>query len=61
MLNDISGQMTMGNGMDDSSIGDESIIGTMTFVKAKTVIPKRSLVVGSFGKIVKMVSNKMIA
>src|SRR5690554_6745438 len=33
--------------MDDAEIGDESIIGAMAFVKAETVIPKRSLVVGN--------------
>ncbi len=47
--------------MDDAEIGDESIIGAMAFVKAKTVIPKRSLVVGNPAKIVKQVSDKMIA
>jgi len=47
--------------MDDSDIGDESIIGAMAFVKAETVIPKRSLVVGNPAKIIKEVSDEMIA
>lgn len=47
--------------MDDTEIGDESIIGAMTFVKAETNIPKRSLVIGNPAKIVKQVSDEMIA
>lgn len=47
--------------MDGSSIGDESIVGAMSFVKAETQIPKRSLVVGNPAKIVKEVSDEMIA
>ncbi len=47
--------------MDDAEIGDESIIGAMTFVKAEMVIPKRSLVVGNPAKIVNQVSDDMIA
>jgi len=46
--------------MDDVDIGDESIVGAMSFVKAETVIPKRSLVVGNPAKIVKQVSDEMI-
>lgn len=46
--------------MDDVDIGDESIVGAMTFIKAETKIPPRSLVVGNPGKIVKTVSNEMI-
>ena len=46
--------------MDDANIGDESIIGAMSFVKAETVIQKRSLVVGNPAKVVKEVSDEMI-
>ena len=46
--------------MDDADIGDESIIGAMSFVKADTIIAKRSLVVGNPAKIVKDVSDEMI-
>ncbi len=47
--------------MDEVEVGDESIIGAMTFIPAKTIIPSRSLVVGNPGKIVKQVSDEMIA
>ncbi|NRA94242.1 MAG: transferase hexapeptide repeat family protein [Psychroserpens sp.] len=47
--------------MDDADIGDECIVGAMSFVKAETVIPKRSLVVGNPAKVVKTVSDDMIA
>jgi phenylacetic acid degradation protein len=46
--------------MDDAEIGDESIIGAMAFVKAETIIPKRSLVVGNPAKVVKQVTDEMI-
>jgi len=46
--------------MDDAEIGDESIIGALTMIVAKTKIPKRSLVVGNPGKIIKEVSDDMI-
>ncbi len=47
--------------MDDAVIGDESIIGALCFVKAKTQIPPRSLVVGNPGKVIRQVSDEMIA
>lgn len=47
--------------MDEVEVGDESIIGAMTFVPANTVIPARSLVVGNPGKVIKQVSDEMIA
>jgi len=47
--------------MDDAEIGDESIIGAMAFIKADTIIPKRSLVVGNPAKIIKQVSDDMLA
>ncbi|WP_423997198.1 transferase hexapeptide repeat family protein [Maribacter sp. IgM3_T14_3] len=47
--------------MDDVEIGDESIIGAMAFVPAETNIPARSLVVGNPAKVVKQVSDEMIA
>lgn len=47
--------------MDDAEIGDESIIGAMAFIKAETVIPERSLVVGNPAKIIKKVTDQMIA
>lgn len=47
--------------MDEAEIGDESIVGAMTFVAAKTIIPPRSLVVGNPGKVIKQVSDDMLA
>lgn len=47
--------------MDDAEIGDESIVGAMAFVKSETKIPNRSLVVGNPAKVIKQVSDEMIA
>jgi phenylacetic acid degradation protein/carnitine operon protein CaiE len=47
--------------MDDVVIGKESIIGALCFVSANTIIPERSLAVGNPAKIVKQVSDEMIA
>ena len=47
--------------MDDAEIGDESVVGAMAFVKAETKIPKRSLVVGNPARVIKEVSDEMIA
>ena len=46
--------------MDGAEIGDESIVGAMAFVKAETIIPSRSLVVGNPAKVIKQVSDEMI-
>lgn len=47
--------------MDEVDVGDESIIGAMTFIKANSVIPRRSLVVGNPHRIIREVSDEMIA
>ena len=47
--------------MDDVEIGDECIIGALSFINANTRIPARSLVVGNPAKIIKEVSDDMIA
>lgn len=47
--------------MDEVYVGDESIIGALSFIAAQTKIPPRSLVVGNPGKIIKQVSDEMIA
>lgn len=47
--------------MDDVDMGDECIVGALCFVSAKMEIPKRSLLVGNPAKIVKEVSDEMIA
>ncbi|MGY3795523.1 acyltransferase [Aquimarina sp. 433] len=46
--------------MDDAEIGDECIVGAMSFVKAKTIVPKRSLIVGNPAKVIKEVTDEMI-
>lgn len=46
--------------MDDVRIGDECIIGAMTFIKAGVDIPRRSLVVGNPHRIVREVDDEMI-
>jgi phenylacetic acid degradation protein len=47
--------------MDDVTIEDECIIGALCFVPGKMTIPKRSVVVGNPAKIVKEVTDEMIA
>lgn len=47
--------------MDGVEIGDESIIGALCFIKAGEKIPPRSLVVGNPAKIIKTVSDEMLA
>lgn len=47
--------------MDDVVMGDECIVGALTFVSAKMEIPSRSLLVGNPAKIIKQVSDEMIA
>lgn len=47
--------------MDNVQLGDESIVGALTFIKEGEIIPARSLVAGSPGKIIKPVSDEMLA
>jgi len=46
--------------MDDVTIGDECIVGALSFVKAGTQIPNRKMVVGNPATIIKDVSDEMI-
>jgi carbonic anhydrase/acetyltransferase-like protein (isoleucine patch superfamily) len=46
--------------MDNVTIGKNSIIGALTFIKANSNIPERSLVVGNPGKVIREVSDQMI-
>ncbi len=46
--------------MDNVQLGDECIVGALTFIKADEIIPVRSMVVGNPFKIVKQVSDEMI-
>jgi len=47
--------------LDNVQLGDECIVGALTFIKADEHIPARSVVVGNPGKILKQVSDEMIA
>jgi carbonic anhydrase/acetyltransferase-like protein (isoleucine patch superfamily) len=47
--------------MDEVIIEDESIVGALSFVGAKTTFPKRSLIVGNPAKAIKAVSDDMLA
>ena len=47
--------------MDDVEIGNECIIGALTLVREGEKIPARSLVVGNPGKIIKQVTDEMMA
>ena len=46
--------------MDNVQLGDECIVGALTFIKAGEIIPARSMVVGNPSKIIKDVSDEMI-
>ena len=47
--------------MDNVELGDESIVGALTLIKEGEKIPSRSLIAGNPGKIIKQVSDEMIA
>ncbi len=47
--------------MDDAVIEDESIVGALSFVKAGMRFPKRSIIAGNPAKVVREVSDEMIA
>ena len=47
--------------MDEVELGEECIVGALSFIKQGEKIPPRSLVVGNPSKIIKQVSDEMIA
>lgn len=47
--------------MDRVHVGEESIVGALAFVAADTVVPSRSVIVGNPAKVVKQVSDEMLA
>jgi phenylacetic acid degradation protein len=47
--------------MDEVELGDECIVGALCFIKNGEKIPPRSLVVGNPGKIIREVSDEMLA
>lgn len=47
--------------MDNVELGDETIVGALTFIKEGEKVPPRSLIVGNPARIIKQVSDEMIA
>ena len=47
--------------MDNAVVGEECIVGALCFVPSDMVIPARKVVVGNPGKIVKDVTDEMVA
>lgn len=47
--------------MDEVELGDECIVGALCFIKQGEKIPSRSLIVGNPSKIIKQVTDEMIA
>lgn len=47
--------------MDNVELGDECIVGALSFIKQDEKFPNRSLIAGNPGKIIKQVSDEMIA
>ncbi len=47
--------------MDNVYLGDECIVGALSFIKAEEKIPARSVLVGNPAKIIKQVSDEMIS
>ena len=47
--------------MDDVEVGDNCIVGALCFVPANTKIPNQKLVVGNPAKIIKDLSDEMVA
>jgi phenylacetic acid degradation protein len=47
--------------MDNVELGDECIVGALTFIKQDEKIPSRSLIAGNPGKIIKQVTDEMMA
>lgn len=47
--------------MDNVQLGDECVVGALSFIKAGEIIPPRSVIVGNPAKIVKEVTDEMLA
>jgi phenylacetic acid degradation protein len=47
--------------MDDVELGNECIVGALSFIREGEKIPARSLVAGNPGRIIKQVTDEMIA
>jgi phenylacetic acid degradation protein len=47
--------------MDEAELGDDCIVGALSFIKQEEQFPRRSLIVGNPAKVIKEVSDEMIA
>ncbi len=47
--------------MDEVEIGEECVVGALCFIKSGEKIPRRSLVVGNPGKIIREVTDEILA
>ena len=47
--------------MDEVELGDECIVGALAFIKLGEIIPRRSLIAGNPARIIKDVSDEMVA
>lgn len=47
--------------MDEVELGDECIVGALSFIKQGAKFPSRSLITGNPAKMIKQVSNEMLA
>ncbi|MBL7940565.1 MAG: transferase hexapeptide repeat family protein [Flavobacteriales bacterium] len=47
--------------MDDVELGDECVVGALSFLRAGSTWPPRKVIVGNPGKVVKDVTDEMIA
>lgn len=47
--------------MDNAQVGANSIIGALTFVPGETVVPERSVFAGNPGRVIKEVTDEMLA
>ena len=46
--------------MDDAEIGESAVVAALTFVKAGMLVPPRSLVAGTPGKVIRQLSDDEI-
>jgi carbonic anhydrase/acetyltransferase-like protein (isoleucine patch superfamily) len=46
--------------MDEVQLGDESIVGALSFVKAQSIISPRSVLAGNPAKIINSVTDEML-
>ena len=47
--------------MDNVDLGEECVVGALSIVKAGTIVPRRSLIVGNPAKVVKQLDDEFFA